>query len=127
MDFKSLESLFDGVLVINKDRRILFANGKAKQILGKDLKPGDSCRGLFSICSSCPMDLVEDTEEGVQVYDVLVEGGKHVCLSMTPSYDGETFTGVIEVFRDVSRVIYHMEEVRRQTEGVRGGSSELNS
>ncbi len=118
MDFKSLEGLFDGVLVISRDRRILFANRKAKQILGRELRPGDSCRGLFSICGSCPMDLVEDTEEGVQVYDVLVKGGKHVCLSMTPSYEGERFTGVIEVFRDVSRVIHYMEEVRRQKEFV---------
>lgn len=116
MDYESLSRLFDGVLIIDKNRRVVFANENAKRILGKDLGPGDPCRGLFSICSSCPMDLVQDTEEGVQVYDVRTERGLHVCLSMTPHYEGGQFEGVIEVFRDVSRVIHYMEEVKRQKE-----------
>ncbi len=118
MDYRSLSQLFDGVLIIDKNRKVVFANEKAKKILGKDIKPGESCRGLFSICSSCPMDLVEDTEEGVQVYDVQTESGLHVCLSMTPHYEEGEFKGVIEIFRDVSRVIHHMEEVKRQKEFV---------
>ncbi|WP_457601030.1 sigma 54-interacting transcriptional regulator [Hydrogenivirga sp.] len=118
MDFRGLSNLFDGVLVINRERRIIFANKKAESILGRKLKPGDTCRGLFSICDSCPMELVEDTEEGVQVYDVRTLKGAHVCLSMTPNYENGEFSGVIEIFRDVSRVIHHMEEVKRQKEFV---------
>lgn len=118
MDFRSLSQLFDGVLVIDKERRIVFVNERAKRLLGRELAPGQSCRGLFSICSSCPMDLVEDTEEGVQVYDVRTQEGLHVCLSMTPHYEKGEFQGVIEIFRDVSKVIHYMEEVRRQKEFV---------
>lgn len=113
-----MDSLFDGFLVIGKDKRILFANRSAQNILGRELRPGDSCRGLFSICNSCPMEVVEDTKEGVQVYDVSIDNGKHVCLSMTPYYENGTFSGVVEVFRDVSKVIYYMEEVKKQKEFV---------
>ena len=118
MNFDNFKNLFDCVLVIDKDRRIIFANEKAKEILGNRVKEGNTCRGLFSICDSCPMDLVEDTEEGVQVYDVRTFKDNHVCLSMTPYYEEGEFRGVIEVFRDVSRVIHYMEEVKRQKEFV---------
>jgi len=119
VDKELLSKLFDGVLVIGRDRRIVYVNDSARRILGKDIKEGEGCRGLFSICSSCPMDLVEDTEEGVQVYDVLTGKGSHVCLSMTPLYDGDRFIGVVEIFRDVSKVIHYMEEVKRQKEFTR--------
>ena len=116
MDFRVLGQLFDGVLVIDKDRKILFANERARELIGREVKEGDTCRGLFSICDSCPMDLVEDTEEGVQVYDVNLKNGRHVCLSMTPFYRNGEFAGVVEVFRDVSKVIHYMEEVKRHKE-----------
>ena len=118
MDFENFRNLFDCVLVIDKDRRIIFANDRARQLLGNRVREGESCKGIFSICSSCPMDLVEDTEEGVQVYDVKTFKENHVCLSMTPYYEEGEFRGVIEIFRDVSRVIHYMEEVKRQKEFV---------
>ncbi len=118
MDFENFRNLFDCVLVIDKDRRIIFANDRARQLLGNRVREGESCKGLFSICSSCPMDLVEDTEEGVQVYDVKTFKENHVCLSMTPYYEEGEFRGVIEIFRDVSRVIHYMEEVKKQKEFV---------
>ncbi|AAC06468.1 putative protein [Aquifex aeolicus VF5] len=117
VDFKTFDEIFDGVLVIDKNRRIVFANKKAKEILG-EVKEGESCRGLFSICEHCPMELVEDSEQGVQVYDVLTKRKNHVCLSMSPLFEGGEFTGVLEVFRDVSKVIHYMEEVKRQKEFV---------
>ncbi len=118
MEFENFQNLFDCVLVIDKDRRIIFSNERAKKLLGERAGEGNSCRGLFSICDSCPMELVEDTEEGVQVYDVRTFDDNHVCLSMTPYYEGGEFKGVIEIFRDVSRVIHYMEEVKRQKEFV---------
>ncbi|SHK22812.1 sigma 54-interacting transcriptional regulator [Thermocrinis minervae] len=110
MEGNILEGLFDGVLIINRERRIVYANQSAKRLLG--VEEGQECRGLFSICSSCPMEILEDTG-GVQVYDVTTAKGSHVCWSMSPHHEG-----VIEIFRDVSRVISYMEEVRRQKEFV---------
>lgn len=118
MAFENFRNLFDCVLVIDKDRRIIFSNERAKKLLGERVREGKSCKGLFSICDSCPMELVEDTEEGVQVYDVKTFMDNHVCLSMTPYYGDGEFKGVIEIFRDVSKVIHYMEEVKRQKEFV---------
>ncbi|WP_461831447.1 sigma 54-interacting transcriptional regulator [Aquifex sp.] len=118
MDFRIFDNFFDGILVINKERKIIYANEKAREILGEGVKEGGSCYGLFSICKNCPLELVEEEGKGVQVYDVITKNGKHVCLSMSPNAEGGKFLGVVEVFRDVSRVIHYMEEVKRQKEFV---------
>lgn len=115
MDFSIFENLFDCVLVISKDKKIVYANRSARETL--KVREGASCFGLFSICESCPMEFVEEEEKGVQVYDVQSrKGNKHFCLSMTPYYENGEFKGVVEIFRDVSRVIFYMEEVKRQKE-----------
>lgn len=108
MDFSAFEKLFDGVLVVSKDRRVIFANESAKRLL-PSLKEGDLCRGLFSICNSCPLDLVLEERQGVQVYDVSCLGGAHVCWSMSPTKEF-----VIEFFRDVSPVVSCVIEAERQ-------------
>ena len=117
VDLKTLDNLFDAVLIIDKNRKIVFANKKARKILG-EVREGVSCKGLFSICEHCPMELVEESEEGVQVYDVLTKKGNHVCLSMSPLFVEGEFVGVLEVFRDVSKVIHYMDEVKKQKEFV---------
>jgi len=115
MSFGFLDELFDCVLVIDKEKRIVYANKSAKRFFG--VKEGECCEGLFSLCEHCPMELVEEERKGVQVYDVhSPRNGKHFCLSMSPWYEGDKFKGVVEVFRDVSSVIFHMEEVKRQKE-----------
>ncbi len=118
MNYSLFDSLFDSVIVISKDRRIVYFNKSAKAIL-PELKVGMSCRGLFSLCNRCPMDFVMEEQEGVQIYDVEIKDSNvHVCHSMTPIYEGGKFVGVVEIFKDVSRVIYLMEEVRKQKEFV---------
>ncbi|RUM32037.1 MAG: sigma-54-dependent Fis family transcriptional regulator [Aquifex sp.] len=115
MDFKLLDNFFDCVVIIDKNRKVLYANKSAKEVL--KIKEGESCFGLFSICENCPMELVEEEGKGIQVYDVKsLRDGKHFCLSMTPYMEEGEFKGVVEVFRDVSRVIFYMEEVKRQKE-----------
>ncbi|GBC88738.1 DNA-binding transcriptional activator HyfR [bacterium HR13] len=113
MDFNVLEHLFDAVLVIDKDRKVIYANSSAKRLIG-DAKEGESCKGLFSICSYCPMGYVEEEGEGLQVYDAQIRNGKHVCWSMTPLFEKGDFVGVIEVFRDVSNVVSCIVEAERQ-------------
>ncbi|HIP42978.1 MAG TPA: hypothetical protein EYG91_03565 [Aquifex aeolicus] len=81
MDFRILEDFFDCVLIISKDKKVLYANMSAKETLG--IKEGESCFGLFSICENCPMELVEEEEKGIQVYDVRsLKDSKHFCLSI---------------------------------------------
>ncbi len=118
MDFSVFDSLFDSVLVINEERRVIYFNASAKAILPQ-LQIGMPCRGLFSLCNRCPMDFVMEERKGVQIYDVEIKDTNvHVCHSMTPVFEGDRFVGVVEIFKDVSRVIYLMEEVNRQKEFV---------
>jgi PAS domain-containing protein len=83
MDFEVFESFFEGVLVLDQKLRVVYANPSAKEILGDKLKIGEGCRGLFSICGSCPSRFVKEEGEGVQVYAVETASGKHVCWSMS--------------------------------------------
>ncbi|MFN7065060.1 MAG: PAS domain-containing protein [Aquificaceae bacterium] len=80
MDFSIFEGLFDGALVIDEGFRIVYANRSAKEIFGEKLE-GKECRGLFSICKSCPFEYVKEDGEGVQVYDITLKTSKHVCWS----------------------------------------------
>ncbi len=116
MNLEAFDNIFDAVLFIDKNLRVIYANKSARYILGKDLRLGDTCKGLFSSCQSCPFSLVEEEGEGVQIYDVTLENGKHVCWSMSPVFERGEFIGVLEVFRDVSNVIFYMEEVKKQKE-----------
>ncbi len=115
-DIHLLKLLFDGVIIVSKDKKILFFNESAEKILGKHLSIGDSCSKFFSICQSCPMNIVEEDRSGVQIYDVMVrtKNEKHVCLSITPLFKGDEFIGVVEVFRDVSNVVSCIVEAERQ-------------
>ena len=113
MDFFLLDDLFDGVLVIDKDYRVVYANKSAREFFGEDTK-GKSCRGLFSICEHCPFEYVKEEGEGVQVYDTASKGSKHVCWSMSPLYEEGRFIGVLEIFKDVSNVVHCIVEAERQ-------------
>ncbi len=113
MDFSFFDNLFDGVLVINGSFRIVYANRSAKEIFGEGLE-GKGCRGLFSICESCPFGYVREEGEGVQVYDINLKNSRHVCWSMSPLYEKGKFVGVVEVFKDVSNVVHCIIEAERQ-------------
>lgn len=113
MDFSLFENLFDGVLVIDENFRVVYANRSATELIGDNVV-GKECRGLFSICASCPFNYVKEEREGVQVYDITLENSKHVCWSMSPLYKKGEFMGVLEVFKDVSNVVHCIVEAERQ-------------
>ena len=110
MRFDVFENLFEGVLVVDKNLKVVYANPSAKRILGERLKVGEDCRGLFSICSSCPAKLVLEEEEGVQVYDVEVWNSTHVCWSMSLLKEGY----LVETFKDVTNVVHCIVEAEKQ-------------
>lgn len=114
MDFSLFEGIFDGVLVINEDFKVMYANSSAKELLADEDLVGKSCKGLFSICKDCPFNLVMEEGEGVQVYDVETKSSKHTCWSMSPLQQGGRLVGVLEIFRDVSNVVHCIVEADRQ-------------
>ncbi|MEZ0362054.1 MAG: sigma 54-interacting transcriptional regulator, partial [Hydrogenobacter sp.] len=114
MDFRVFENLFDGVLVIDKNFRVVYSNISARELLGGKLE-GSGCRGLFSICESCPFNYVKEEGQGVQVYDTeVINSSKRICWSMSPLYEKGEFVGVVEVFKDVSNVVHCIVEAERQ-------------
>lgn len=112
MDFSIFDELLDGVLVIGLDYKIVYANHSAKKLL--DVKENDFCKGLFSICNSCPLKLVLEERESVQVYDIKTNTDVHACWSMSPLFNGDKCEGVVEVFKDVSNVVSCILESQRQ-------------
>jgi len=112
MDFSIFDELLDGVLVIGLDYKIVYSNDSAKKLLG--VKENDFCKGLFSICGSCPLKLVLEERESVQVYDIKTNTDVHACWSMSPLLNGDTCEGVVEVFKDVSNVVSCILESQRQ-------------
>ena len=114
MDFSSFDNLFDAVLVIDENFKVVYANRSAKALLQREDIEGKNCRGLFSICNSCPFRYVREEGEGLQVYDVQTAKSGHACWSMSPLYEDGKFMGVIEVFRDVSNVVHCIVEAERQ-------------
>lgn len=113
MDFSIFENLFDGVLVIDENFKVVYANRSATELIGEDVI-GKECKGLFSICESCPFNYVKEEEEGVQVYDTTLKNLKHLCWSMSPLFKEDKFVGVLEVFKDVSNVVHCIVEAERQ-------------
>lgn len=114
MEVSILDGLFDGVLYINREFKIVYANDAAKRLLGREGLEGSNCKGIFSICQHCPMEYVKEEREGVQVYDVELSNSKHACWSMSPVFAKGNFLGVLEVFRDVSNVVHCIVESERQ-------------
>ncbi len=114
MDFSLYDSFFDGVVVIDKSFKVIYTNRSAKKLLNLEELEGRSCKGLFSICNSCPFGYVEEEGEGVQVYDVELISSRRACWSMSPLYEKGELVGVVEVFRDVSNVVHCIIEAERQ-------------
>ncbi len=114
LNFNVFENISDGVIIISKDKEIVYFNKSAKNFF-PDITLGKSCIGLYNICEHCPMEIAREEERNINIYDVKL-CSKRVCFSMNPVFIEDKFYGVIEIFRDVSKVIHYMEEVHRQKE-----------
>ncbi|MFN3395197.1 MAG: sigma 54-interacting transcriptional regulator [Thermodesulfovibrionales bacterium] len=116
MDFSLLEGLADGVIVIDKNKKILYANEKAKSFLSRKIIPGDPCNSLTPICRGCPMRHVEDTKEAIEIYDAQLQDRRLVYFSMAPVFQDCKFVGVIELFRNIDEIIPCAEEIASHKE-----------
>ncbi|MFN3479200.1 MAG: sigma 54-interacting transcriptional regulator [Thermodesulfovibrionales bacterium] len=116
MDFSLLEGLADGVIVIDKNKKILYANEQAKRFLGRNIIPGESCNSLTPICQDCLMRQVEETKEAVEIYDAQLHDRRLVYFSMAPVFQDCKFVGVIELFRNIDEIIPCAEEIATHRE-----------
>jgi transcriptional regulator with PAS, ATPase and Fis domain len=114
LNFNLFDNLSDGVVILSKERKVVYFNKSAKEFF-PDIYINKSCHGFYNICKNCPMEIAKDENRNINVYDVHLSN-KRVCFSMNPIFVENEFYGVVEVFRDVSRVVHYMEDVHRQKE-----------
>ncbi|PMP61637.1 MAG: sigma-54-dependent Fis family transcriptional regulator [Hydrogenobaculum sp.] len=114
MNFNLFENISDGVIIVSKDKKIVYFNKSAKNFF-PDIALNKSCYGLYNICENCPLEIAKEENRNINIYDVKLSN-KRVCFSMNPIFMETEFYGVIEIFRDVSRVIHYMEDVHKQKE-----------
>ncbi len=116
MDLRILDSITEGIIFVTKDRKIGYINKKAKKIVKR--KVGDDCYGLFSICdTSCPLQFIEEDPHQIDHFDVKLSCcDKAVCHSITPVYDNGEFIGLLEEFKDSSKMVEYIKELKKQKE-----------
>lgn len=118
-----LEGIKDGVVVLNKDYRILFANsGYAEQIHSRseDIK-GKFCHEVsykrnepcFLSGKECIVKEVFDS--GISSRDIRRKGDRYMEMTVYPLKDaGGTVVSVVEIRRDVTRNIVLDEEIKER-------------
>ncbi len=118
LNFNVFENISDGVIIISKDKKVVYFNKSTKNFF-PELSINKSCSGLYNICENCPLEIAKEENRNINIYDVKASN-RRVCFSMNPIFIEifieDEFYGVIEIFRDVSRVIHYMEDVHRQKE-----------
>jgi len=116
MDLSILDSLTEGIIFITKDRKIGYINKVARRVVDK--KVGDDCFGLFSTCATnCPLLSIDKHPNPIDAFDVRLSCcDKTVCHSITPVFKNGEFIGLLEEFKDSSKMINHMKELKKQKE-----------
>ena len=118
MDLRILDSITEGIIFITKDRKIGYINKIARKVVNRNI--GDDCFGLFSICNQCPLPSIKENPEKIKSLDSfnvqLSCCEKTVCHSITPVFDKGEFIGLLEEFKDASKMMNHLKEIKKQKE-----------
>ncbi len=118
MDLRILDSITEGIIFITKDRKIGYINKIARKVVKR--KVGDDCFGLFSICNQCPLPSIKESPEKIKSLDSfnvqLSCCEKTVCHSITPVFSKGEFIGLLEEFKDASKMMNHIKELKKQKE-----------
>jgi transcriptional regulator with PAS, ATPase and Fis domain/TorA maturation chaperone TorD len=116
-----LHSLTDGILLVDLDRRILYANNVLAGYYGvhSDELVGKSCEDVigFDHCRTCPhRDIVtgEDTFTGHNLTCDRINMGPF-CVSASPYFDeAGNITGMVEVYRDMRSLGAYIEDIEQK-------------
>ena len=117
LNLKVLDYLSSGVIFVTPDKKIGYINKAASKTVKK--KVGDSCFGLFSTCkTNCPLDNAENlTEENLNLFNVNLSCcEKTVCHTITPVFENGKFQGLIEEFKDSSKITEYINKIKEQKE-----------
>jgi PAS domain S-box-containing protein len=121
-----LDAVTDGVAVLDRDRRIVFLNRKARELLDCDERAalGARCSDVLNTTdceNNCPLTRMEQRGERVEGLEMLYRGcaGREVVASTTfqPLLDDDgNVVGSVEIFRDLGE----LRRLERQLYGRRG-------
>ncbi len=116
MDLRILDNITEGIIFVTKDRKIGYINKVAQKVVKR--KVGDDCYGLFSMCSSsCPLSSIEKNPHQVDSFNVKLSCcEKTVCHSITPVFENGKFIGLLEEFKDSSKMVEYIKELKKQKE-----------
>lgn len=120
-----LNSIYDGLVVVDAESRILYANPAYSRLMGvpvgkvlgkklSDIEP--QSRILEVLRTGKP--LVDDPSH---VHSV----GIDIVTSITPLFEGEKLVGAVAIFRDVSEVLALQEKLRLALDEVEKSTREL--
>ncbi len=114
----ALDAVSDGVVVMDTERRIVFLNRKACELLDCESSAalGRTCRDVLNTTDcehNCPLTRLEQRSEPVEGVEMLYrgEGGREIPASSTFELlrdESGAVVGSLEVFRDL-REVRHLE------------------
>lgn len=110
-----LDSMNDGVVVVDETGRIFYANPSYVSILGVPLRRimGKQIQDVepASLLSRAVRERVPLTSEQQVVESIK----KRISLRVMPLWDGETFLGAVSIFRDITSIHQLNQEVRQMS------------
>jgi len=122
-----LESIAEGIVVIGLDKRIIFVNKMAKELIGLEhgIPDGVACDKIIrtDLClRNCPLDAVGNISScashfmNINLYkdNNCTEGTSiPLCLNVAPLYDKSgSMVGIIENFRPMSEAVRIIESLK---------------
>jgi PAS domain S-box-containing protein len=119
-----LESIAEGIVVIGLDRRIIFVNKMARELIGTGNAPleGALCHSVIrtDLCTrNCPLDST-DTTSSCAAYFMNINLYKKnnssvpLCLNVAPMHDSKgNVAGFIENFRPMSEAVKAIESLKQ--------------
>ncbi len=119
-----LESIAEGIVVIGLDRKIIFVNKMARDLIGikDDVPEGKQCSDIIrtDLCkNNCPVES-SGTPESCASYFMNINLYKSdnesipLCLNVAPLYDGNGgIAGFIENFRPMSEAVKAIESLKQ--------------
>jgi transcriptional regulator with PAS, ATPase and Fis domain len=116
LNFDILENISSGIIFIGHNKKIIYLNKFARDILNK--KEGDSCFGIFRHCKNCPIsNFNEEKFSKIEKFDTKLSCcQKSVCYSITPIYEDNKVIGFLEEFRDSSKLYEYIDEIKKEKE-----------
>lgn len=112
-----LDSMNDGVIVVDEDGRIFYANPAYTDTLGVPLRRVLGRRIQDVEPDSLLQKTVEQREAFSSQKQMIPSLHKYVSLRTFPLWDREHFLGAVSIFRDITR-LHQLDQEMRQMSGV---------